>query len=485
MRLAAASLDRLAAGAAAPTYARGGGGIVHLGAGAFFRSHLAYYTDAALAARGGGWAITAASLRSSAAVDALGAQDGLYTLLVRDADGTTARVIGSVARALFLRRDRAQILRALVDPGTRIVSLTITEKAYARGSASGGPDPSDAAIAADLAHPEEPRTPAGLLVQALARRKAGGVAPFVVLSCDNLPANGAAARRTVAGLARLLEPELAAWIEDEVSFPATMVDRITPAASAATLADARELTGLEDRAAVECEGFCQWVIEDAFPRGRPAWDAAGAIMVADVSPYERMKLRMLNGAHSLLAYAGCVAGHRHVRDCMACPLLGRLARLHMERAGAGLPELAGIRYPAYAAQLCARFANPALAHATSQIAADGSRKMPPRIIEPACEAYQAGRPLATFAFALAAWVRFCRALAEDGGGYAINDPLAASFAACLAREGAPAKVRAFMALVGFEGGAPADALSAEAARLLDVIEAEGVLAAAAGVLEDG
>ncbi|MCP1168825.1 mannitol dehydrogenase family protein, partial [Limimaricola sp. ASW11-118] len=247
----------------------------------------------------------------------------------------------------------------------------------------------------------------GLLVEALRRRRGAGRAPFTVLCCDNLPENGALLRGGVLGFARRVDPEFADWISAEVAFPSSMVDRITPAATDDTRALARRLTGYEDAAAIETEPFCQWVIEDRFPQGRPDWEAGGAIFVEDVAPFERMKLRMLNGAHSLIAYAGFVAGHTLVRDAMASAALAALVRRHIAAAARTLGPLPGIDLAAYGAELAARFANPAIAHETYQIAMDGSQKLPQRIFGPAWDAQQAGRDLRPFAFATAAWARYC------------------------------------------------------------------------------
>ncbi|MEM0991354.1 MAG: mannitol dehydrogenase family protein, partial [Pseudomonadota bacterium] len=256
-------LDALPAAVARPAYAPSdhGPGIVHLGLGAFFKAHLAVYTDDALAFAGGNWRIIGVSLRSKAPSAALVAQNQLYTCVERDLDGTRARVIGSIAAALNLPEHRADVLRALTDPATRIVSLTVTEKGYGLNRATGGVDAEDPVIAHDLANPDAPNGVAGLLVWALRARRVAGHAPFTVLSCDNMPSNGAMLRGLLIDFARRTAPEIASHIAENVAFPATMVDRITPASTQATLALAEDLTGQRDAAAVTCEGFRQWVIE--------------------------------------------------------------------------------------------------------------------------------------------------------------------------------------------------------------------------------
>jgi len=411
------------AGVRRPAYLaqRHGVGIVHIGVGAFHRAHQAVYTDEALATAGGDWRIAGVSLRSTDIADALNPQDGLYTLLERGPQGTQARIVGSIAQVAAAAREPGATLAALAAPATRIVTLTVTEKAYglARGT---GVDPENPAIAADLANPRAPAGVVGLLVEALRRRRAAGVAPFVALCCDNLPDNGSLLGRGVVDFARRVDPGLADWIAVEAAFPSSMVDRITPAPTEATRALARALTGCEDHAAVETEPFSQWVIEDRFPSGRPAWEAGGALFVDRIAPYERMKLRMLNGTHSMLAYCGYLAGHAHVRDVMADPRLAVLVGRHLAAAQATLTGVDGVDLDRYASELGARFANPAIAHQTYQIAMDGTEKLPQRIFEPAVETLERGGDVRAFAFAAAAWMRFCLGRADDGAAYALRDP---------------------------------------------------------------
>lgn len=426
-----------------------GTGIVHLGLGAFHKAHQAAATDTALAASGGDWRICGVSLRSPEAAAQLGPQNGLYTLIERSASDSRARVIGAISQALCLGPDRAQVQAALTAPATRIVSLTVTEKGYGIDRATGGADPSHPAIAHDLAQPEAPIGVAGLLVRALAARRAAGTPPFTVLCCDNLPENGRMLRGLLTDFARRTAPDMAGFIATEVAFPSTMVDRITPAATPETLAAAEALIGRTDAAAIETEAFTQWVIEDHFPTGRPAWEAAGAMFVADVTPYEEMKLRMLNGAHSMLAYAGFLAGHRHVADVMQDAPLAALVRRHLAAAAATLPPLPGVDTAAYAEALCTRFSNPHLKHATYQIAMDGTEKLPQRLLAPAVDALSAGQPPAPFAFAIAAWMRYATGHGEAGEAYALRDPREAELAARAAGASTPeALADALFALPG-------------------------------------
>ncbi|MEZ5650916.1 MAG: mannitol dehydrogenase family protein [Burkholderiaceae bacterium] len=449
------SLTALPASVARPSYtpAQHGVGIVHIGLGAFHRAHQAVYTDTALGVAGGDWRIAAASLRSTAVATELAAQQGLYTLIERDAGGDRARVIGSIAQALAGPDVVAMLLERMASPDTRIVSLTVTEKAYGLDRAHAGIDVDHADVAADLLAPRRPRGVCGLLVEGLRQRRERGLAPFTVLCCDNLPDNGRLLAGAVIDLARHSDPALADWITARASFPSTMVDRITPRVGEQTLADAQRLTGCVDPAAVEAEPFTQWVIEDRFPLGRPAWELAGAHMVDSVAPYERMKLRMLNGAHSLIAYAGFLGGCDFVRDAMAWPALAAWVRRLMAQAAATLEPLPGIDTADYARQLRERFENPAIRHATAQIAMDGTEKMPQRILEPAMVAIGRGLPMDAFAFATACWMRYALARHDDGRPYPRNDPRDAAIDARL-RDRTDSAEDIYDALSGLPFGAP-------------------------------
>ncbi len=397
-------------------------GIVHIGVGAFHKAHQAVYTDDALTAEGGDWRILGVSLRSDAAAEELNPQDGLFTVIERGNAPSSARIVGSIARVISASRDHKSVIAALVDPAIRIVSLTVTEKGYGIDRKTGGADTSHPAVAADLANPDTPGGVLGLIVAALATRRKNDVAPFTVLSCDNLPDNGAMLRGGVIDFAKRKDPGLGDWISRNVAFPCSMVDRITPARTPATLAEATRLTGVEDQAAIETEPFRQWVIEDNFPTGRPAWEAGGAIFVQDVAPYEQMKLRMLNGTHSMLAYAGFLSGHRLVCDVMADTDMAALVRRHLLAAAATLDPLPGINIERYVADILSRFSNPNIAHETYQIAMDGTEKLPQRIFEPALVAQGQGQPLRPYAFATAAWMRYCSGRTDGGTPYALRDP---------------------------------------------------------------
>lgn len=447
MTIKMTTIDTMPDSVRIPVYRREdhGVGIVHIGLGAFHKAHQAVYTDDALSKTGGDWRIVGVSLRSDAPSDELRPQNGLYTLIERDAAGSRARVIGAIAAAHCLKTDRKAVEAALLSAETRIVSITVTEKGYGLDRATGGVDPAHPAIAHDLKLPSDAQGLAGLLVWALGQRRALGRAPFTVLCCDNLPENGVVLRGLLVDFARRAAPDLADHIVHGVAFPSTMVDRITPAATQDTRDLAEQMTGYRDEAAIETEGFHQWVIEDHFPTGRPNWEAGGAIFASDVRPYENMKLRMLNGAHSMLAYVGFAAGHHYVRDVMADPDLSRLVTRHLSAAAATLAPLPGVDFAAYADQLTERFRNPHLAHATYQIAMDGSEKMPQRIFSAIPDARASGGDTRAFAFATAAWLRHLSQSTHDCAPYELRDPRADELRTMTQDRDAPEIVRAVRA----------------------------------------
>ncbi len=463
-----------------------GHGIVHLGLGAFHRAHQAPATQDALEAEPGDWLITAVSLRSTALAHGLGAQDGFYTLVERDDAQSRTRLMAPIASTLAERAQPGATQRRMAAVDTRIVSLTVTEKAYGFAS-DGGIDPENPEIRADLARPDRPVGVIGLLVAGLAARRAAGLPPFTVLCCDNLSENGARLRTAVMDFAGRVDPALAGWIGDHVAFPSTMVDRITPIPGPALAAEVARLTGLLDACAVETEAFSQWVIEDRFPQGRPAWEASpGVIFVRDAAPFEKMKLGMLNGSHSLIAWAGQVAGIDSVGAAMTRPEVVRLLRGHMARVAAGLGPLPGIDTAAYADSLLRRFANRAIHHRTAQIAMDGTQKLGPRIFEPAVAALAGGRDPGSFAWITAAWMRHCLGMTDGGAAYDLNDPRADEIAAATARARAAATAEDHAAL--------ARALEAELSALSGLLPAElaasplwrdGVREALAGMLAEG
>ena len=437
------ALPALGPDVAKPSYRREdlSPGILHVGVGNFHRAHQAVYTDDILAKHGGDWAIHGVSLRSPGVRDQLAPQDGLYSVAERGPEGESLRVIGAVKAVTFAPDSPEALIARLAAPQTRIVSLTVTEKGYCHDPASGRLRPIHPDITHDLANPTRPRSVPGVLLAGLGARKAAGAKPFTVLTCDNLPHNGRLLRGLVLELAAAADPDLAKWIEDEGRFPSTMVDRIVPATTEGDLEQAAQRLGLRDEGLVVAEPFRQWVIEDDFAGGRPPWEEAGAEMVGDVAPYEEMKLRLLNGSHSLLAYLGYLAGYQTVADTMADGDFRRLARAFMDReAGPTLNLPAGADLEGYKAALIERFANPGLQHRTWQIAMDGSQKLPQRLLAPLGQRLAEGAPIDILALAVAAWMRYVGGKDEKGRDIDVRDPLAARLAATSAAAGEPGAI---------------------------------------------
>lgn len=427
IRLSSATLDRLPADVARPAYdrARLANGIVHLGIGAFHRAHQAAFTEACLDAGDLRWGILGASLRSASVADQLNPQDGLYTMLVRDGVDTQARIVGACKGVLVAPEDPDALVAAMAAPSVSIISLTVTEKGYHLDPATGFLNMDDPAVASDIAGLEGPKTAPGFIVAALARRRDTGTGGLTCLSCDNLPDNGARLGEAVITLARARDPALANWIARNVTFPSSMVDRIVPATTDDDITTHTDTMGLEDLGLVKTEPFTQWVIEDKFAGARPDWQAAGVQLTDDVRPWELAKLRLLNGAHSGIAYLGALAGHAFVHQAMADPAFAAFVdRLH-EEAAATLDPPQGLDLSAYRADLKARFANTALMHKTRQIAMDGSQKLPQRLLFTIRTRLQRGQPIDALALAVAGWMRWQAGIDEAGNAFVVDDPLAA------------------------------------------------------------
>ncbi|MBV9568045.1 MAG: mannitol dehydrogenase family protein, partial [Hyphomicrobiales bacterium] len=387
--------------------------------------HQAIYVEDALAAGERDWGIVAASLRQPGTRDALELQGGLYTLASKSVDGCRLRVVGALRRFLVAPQNPAALIGAMANPAIRIVTLTVTEKGYCHDPATGELNEEHPDIRADLSMPGRPRSTTGFLVEALRRRREAGSAPFTLVSCDNLPANGQTLRRVVTRHARLLDPDLAAFIAGEVAFPSTMVDRIVPATTDADRAEISRRLGLSDAWPVLTEPFTQWVIEDKFPQGRPRVEDYGAELVAEVAPYETMKLRLLNASHSTLAYLGYLAGYETIAETVADESFARLVRgLMDEEMGPTLSLPAGADVEAYKRALIERFRNPALRHRTWQIAMDGSQKLPQRLLAGARERIAAGAPIKRIALSVAAWMRYVGGVDEKGAPIDVRDPFA-------------------------------------------------------------
>lgn len=431
-RLSLEALPSLPAHVARPSYdlASLEAGVVHLGVGAFHRGHQAVWFDDALCAGEAGWGIIGASLRSPTIRDQLQPQDWLHTVMERGPGSAPARIVGSLCDVIVATEAPERLLAVMSDPAIRIVTLTITEKGYHHDPATGLLREEDADIRHDLEHPDAPRTALGFLVEALRRRLASGITPFTVLSCDNLPSNGRTLRGLVMRMAELRDPALAAHIAGHVAFPCSMVDRIVPATTEADREEVAEMLGMIDAAPVVTEPFRQWVIEDRFPAGRPMLERYGAQMVEDVAPFELMKLRLLNGSHSMMAYLGYLAGYQTIAETIADPSFRSLiANAMAHEIAPTLAVPAGVDIAGYQAQLLARFANPSLRHRTWQIAMDGSQKLPQRLLGTIRDRIAAGRPFSRLALGVAAWIRYAGGIDEAGHPIDVRDPLAERLAA--------------------------------------------------------
>jgi fructuronate reductase len=430
-RLSAQALVSAAPGIVRPAYRRDaiGIGIVHLGIGAFHRAQQAVYTDDALAKEPGDWGICGVSLRSPDVRDRLVPQEGLYTSVEKSPQGIHRRVIGSVREVLFLGDERARVHERLHAPATQIVSLTVTEKGYCHDPASGQLNFSHPDIVHDLADPAHAVSAVGLIVAALDARRAAGTPGLTVLCCDNLPHNGALLEGLVRAFAAARDPALVRWIEDHASFPSTMVDRIVPATTEVDIADNDRALGLHDAAPVVHEPFKQWAIEDRFVAARPAWERAGVEFVADVAPFEAMKLRLLNASHSAFAYLGYLAGYEFIYQVAAqAEFVALMRRLMREEVAPSLDLPAGVDIAAYQNALVERFGNPALPHRTQQIAMDGSQKLPQRLLGTVRDNLAAGRPIDLLTLAVAGWMRYVSGRDEAGREIKVSDPLAVDFA---------------------------------------------------------
>jgi fructuronate reductase/mannitol 2-dehydrogenase len=396
--------------------------IVHIGVGGFHRAHQAVYLDDLARIGHTGWGEIGVGLRSTTIRDALTPQDGLFTVVERGARGDAARVVGSMIGYRYAPDDPQAVLDVLADRRTRIVTLTITGGGYHVDSTGvfRGDEP---AVLADLASPTVPTTAAGYLVEALDRRRRAGLPGFTVLSCDNLPDNGACARASVLGFARLRDDRLARWIDANVSFPASMVDRITPETDDAVRRLVADLFDVRDRSPVVTEPFRQWVVEDDFCQGRPPLEDVGVQFVGDVAPYRLMKTRLLNAGHSALGYLGVLTGgYRTTSEAMANPLIADyLAVLMREEVAPLLPAVPGVDLGAYQRTVLERFANPRISDQLSRLCGRGSTKMPAYLLPSLHEARRQGRPALLLTLAVAAWSCYLRGYDLSGNPIDVRD----------------------------------------------------------------
>lgn len=436
--------------------------IVHLGLGNFFRAHQAWYT--AHASDAAQWGIAAFTGRSPELADALAAQDGLYTLVTRAKDGDRFEVVPSVVRA-HAADDHDSWLGYLADPEVRLVTMTVTEAGYMR-NAEGGVDLGRPQVHGDIEAMRADisarvHTVPARLVAGLAARRDAGAGAIAVVPCDNLPDNGAVVARVVRELATCVDESLAAWIDEHVSYVTTMVDRITPEPTAEDVRTVEQVTGVRDRAPVVTEPFSEWVLSGAFPNGRPLWESTGATITDSLEPFEQRKLWLLNGAHSLLAYAGSARGHETVADAMADPVCRAWVEDWWAEASPYVP-LPADDVAAYRNALVERFANPRIRHRLDQIAADGSQKLPVRVLPVLRRLRSAGRPYPGAARVIAAWVRHLR-----GAGAPVTDAQADVYARLADGELSDAVRQVLSALAG-EDLAEDDVTAAVTAAAVDL-----------------
>lgn len=441
VRLSTAALAELPETVERPRYDRSQvtGGIVHFGVGGFFRAHQAMYLDALMnEGKALDYGITGVAVldRDRRIYDAMTSQDCLYTLVQKHPDGHfEARVIGSMIDMMFVPDDPAAVVAKMADPATRIVALTITEGGYLFHPATGEFDREHASIQADLQPGATPTTAFGLIVAALNARRDAGVQPFTVHSSDNIPANGDVAKKMISAFAEVNDPELAQWIRDEVAFPNSMVDRITPVTTPEDIAMVEEEFGIVDAWPVVCEPFTQWVVEDHFPAGRPAYEDAGAQLVEDVMPYELMKLRLLNASHQALCYLGYLDGYRYAHEVCADPLFVDFLLKYMETEGSPtLPEVPGVDLDAYRHQLIERFANPAVRDHLARLCLESSDRIPKWVVPVTQENLTAGRPVHQTALVIASWARYAEGVDEQGQPIDVQDNLKERVMAAAAKQ---------------------------------------------------
>ncbi|MFE8153797.1 fructuronate reductase [Brenneria goodwinii] len=428
--------------------------IVHIGFGAFHRAHQALLTDRVLNHQGGDWGICEVSLFGNENLfKSLRQQAHRYSVLEKGANANRAIIVGSVNESLHARLEGiTAIIEKLAEPQIAIVSITITEKGYCIDRSTGKLDRENALIKMDLEMPDAPASAPGVLVEALRVRRERGLAPFTVLSCDNMPENGDVVKSAVLELAALRDQELAQWIETHSAFPNTMVDRIVPAATPETLQQIADTLGVYDPCGIACEPFIQWVVEDKFVAGRPDWDIAGVQLVDDVLPFEEMKLRMLNGSHSFLAYLGYLAGYQHINDCMTDSHYRRAAHHLMLKEQAPTLRVTGVDLADYASQLITRYENPSLKHRTWQIAMDGTQKLPQRMLDSIRWHISHGSDYRCLLLGIAGWMRYIGGVDDAGQAIDVRDPMAEQLQQIVnaTADGEP-RVRALLALTAVFG----------------------------------
>lgn len=427
MKLSNNTLQKLPIGVVIPPYDREKikTRIVHLGFGAFHRAHQAVYADILASQHGSDWGYCEVNLiGGEKQIEDLKAQDYLYSVCEMSYDNWSTRVVGIAKEALHADIDGINaVLAVMIRPEIAIVSITVTEKGYCYLPSTSSIDKNNPLIKHDIENPTLPKTVPGVIVEALRLRKSMGIKPFTVMSCDNMPENGHVTRNVVLALANEHDPILAQWIEQNVTFPSTMVDRIVPAATPDTMKKIeQQLGGIEDHAGIAGEPFRQWVIEDNFVNGRPDWQKAGAELVNDVLPYEEMKLRMLNGSHSFFAYLGYLAGYQYIDECMQDSDYVKVARHLMLQEQATTLHVKNVDLVAYADSLLERYRNTGLKHRTWQIAMDGTLKLPQRMLDSIRFHLANNTPFNCLALGIAGWMRYVSGIDDKGNMIEVSDP---------------------------------------------------------------
>ena len=403
-------------------------GVVHFGVGGFHRAHQAMYHDRLMNdGKALDWGICGVGVMPADRLmkEALDAQDDLYTLVVKHADGTyEPRVIGAIVEYLFAPDDPEAVIEKLADEATRIVSLTVTEGGYNIDDVTGEFDAANPDVVHDLEPGATPRTTFGIITEALVRRRERGLRPFTIMSCDNLQGNGQLSRTAFTAFARLRDPELGGWVEREVRFPDSMVDRITPQTTDADRAEVRERFGIDDKWPVVCEPFTQWVLEDAFSLGRPPYEDAGVQVVDDVGPYELMKLRLLNGGHQALGYLAYLAGYRLVHEAAQDPLFRTFVLGYMnDEATPTLPAVPGVDLDEYKHTLIERFSNPEVRDTIARLCAESSDRIPKFLLPVIRRQLETGGEIEHSAAVVAGWARYAEGVDEQGEPIEVVDPL--------------------------------------------------------------
>jgi mannitol 2-dehydrogenase len=426
-RLSIANLAEISKRASVPKYRREElkPGIVHIGVGNFHRAHLGVYLDDLFnLGLDHDWALIGAGVMPGDEVmrTKLAAQDYLSTIVEQDNDLSSARITGAMIDYIS-PTDHAALITRLADPSTRVVSLTVTEGGYMIDPATQKFDPHHPAMVKDAANPQAPSSAFGLILRGLALRREQGIPPFTVMSCDNVPHNGVVTRNAVAGLARLIDPELAHWVESNVAFPNAMVDRITPATSDRERKMTSGMFGIEDEWPVFCEEFKQWVVEDNFPMGRPSLEKVGVQFVPDVTPYEHMKIRILNGGHAIIAYPGGLLDVHFVHEAMEHPLIRAfLDKVENDEVIPTVPPVPDTDLQDYYKLIVRRFANPKIGDTIRRLCLDGSNRQPKFIVPPIMDRLKAGQGIVGLALESALWCRYCFGTTESGKEIEPNDP---------------------------------------------------------------